>query len=404
MELESIRSQRRRLMREDDKPQALYRLTPHDRLAWLVSKGRLSAEEAHCLSSHPWFSLDLVELLTESAVGHFPVPIGVAANFLIDGFERLIPMSTEEPSVIAAANHGAKLLRRCGISTIVPECQVMIGQIQCFVTGAIETVMKKILGKKDALLQELRLCSECSRNGRGAFDLEVSIPESMSGMRPQLIVNLLIDVGEAMGANIVNDLCEAMSELLVRQFSVDVNLRILTNLADRRLASAVGRVALKDLPTNDPRGVAERIEQASLWAEVDPYRAATHNKGVMNGVDAVLLVLGQDLRAVEAGAHAYACRDGRYRALATWRVEQNQLVGRVTLPMAVGAVGGMVGSHRSVAIARKLAGIRSVRDIASVAVSVGLAQNLAALLALVTEGIQRGHMRLHHRRKSLSIV
>ncbi len=207
-----------------------------------------------------------------------------------------------------------------------------------------------------------------------------------------------------MGANIVNDLCEAMSELLVRQFSVDVNLRILTNLADRRLASAVGRVALKDLPTNDPRGVAERIEQASLWAEVDPYRAATHNKGVMNGVDAVLLVLGQDLRAVEAGAHAYACRDGRYRALATWRVEQNQLVGRVTLPMAVGAVGGMVGSHRSVAIARKLAGIRSVRDIASVAVSVGLAQNLAALLALVTEGIQRGHMRLHHRRKSLSIV
>jgi hydroxymethylglutaryl-CoA reductase len=349
------------------------------------------------------------DLMIENALGTYALPLGVAANFLINGRDYLIPMAVEEPSVLAAVSHAAKLIRAGGGFTAESSDPVMIGQIQVLDVPDLKRAELALLAHQAELLALADSCSQSIvRRGGGARDIEVR-PFADTPVGPMLVAHLLYDTRDAMGANAINTAVEAIAPRVAELTGGRVNLRILSNLTDRRTVTArctipAAALALPDIPGTE---VVQLIAEANAFAVVDPYRAATHNKGIMNGIDAVCIATGNDWRAIEAGAHAYAARDGRYRALTDWHVAgddngNGDLYGEMTLPLAVGVVGGATKVHPTAQVALKILGIDSAGELAEVMACVGLAQNLAAIKALATHGIQRGHMRLHARQVALA--
>lgn len=352
----------------------------------------LTSEEVELLKKHGGLDLSVANRMIENVIGTFGLPLGIATNFLINGKDYLIPMVIEEPSVVAAASNAARMMREGGGILSMSTEPVMIGQVQVVgikdIEGARFDVLKvkdeilKIANEKDPVLVSL---------GGGAKDLEVRVVNSPEG--PMLIVHLLVDVRDAMGANAVNTMAEAVAPYISQITGGKVYLRIISNLADRRLVRAKA-VVPKDAVGGEE--VAKGIVYAWAFAAADPYRAATHNKGIMNGVDAVVIATGNDWRAVEAGAHAYAARNGRYEPLSRWELnEYGDLVGTLEMPLALGIVGGATKTNPLARICLKILRVKTASELAEVVGAVGLAQNLAALRALAAEGIQRGHMSLH---------
>ena len=380
-----------------------HRLPLAERRALVSSLTGLGADDWRVLSGDEGLCSEQAEHMVENLVGVLALPLGLCVNLRVDGRDRLVPMAIEEASVVAAASHAAKLLRAGGgIATSRPT-PLMIGQVQLLDVPDAAAAEAAVLGARAELLAAASHCDPCLvRKGGGAVELEVRHLPAQPGdpVGPMLVVHLVVDVREAMGANTVNGMCERLAPRLARLTGGRVRLRIVSNLADRRTVVAEGQVplgALEGKGCGNARDLAQGIVEASVFAERDPYRAATHNKGIMNGVDAVLMAFGQDWRAAEAGAHAFAARDGRYSALATWRVDGDALRGRLELPLPVGVVGGVTAVHPTYQLTRRLAGVGSAAELASIAAAVGLAQNLGALRALAAEGIQHGHMRVHAR-------
>jgi hydroxymethylglutaryl-CoA reductase len=373
-----------------------YRLPLEERLAELARQAGLSAEDLALFTSGGIAAAG-ADRMVENAIGIYALPLGLGLNFVVNGVDRLIPMAVEEPSVIAAASNAARMVREGGGFSAQADASVMTTQVELrevadpvTASAAIANARAEILASADRALPRL-----CERGG-GCRDLEV---RTLPGQR--LAVHIYIDCRDAMGANMVNTVAEAVAGRLAEIALARVGLRILSNLSDRRMVRVSGRVPCSaltaDKSADSGAALAREIEAASRFAEDDIYRAATHNKGIMNGVDPVVIATGNDWRGIEAGAHAYAARDGHYRPLATWRVEGNSLIGRLAMPMAVGTVGGTLQVHPGARLALRILGVTSARELAEVIGSVGLAQNLAALRALAGEGIQRGHMALHRR-------
>lgn len=374
----------------------LYPLKMPERRRLVADWAGLSEEDLSLLDRG--LTAEAAEGMVENVLGVTGLPLGVATNFLVNGQERLVPMAIEEPSVIAAASHGAKLLRSSGGIQATASEPVMTGQIQLLDSPDPEVAAERIRAASDELCRVVDgLHETIVRLGGGARGLEVRLLEHpLTG--PMVLVHLHLDVRDAMGANAVNTACEALAPQLEALSGGRAVLRILTNLAERRLARARGVVRAAELGE-----AAEGIVVAQALAEADPYRAATHNKGIMNGLDAVAVATGNDWRALEAGAHAYAARSGAYRPLSRWRLNQaGDLEGELELPLAVGTVGGATRAHSGARVALRILGVQGARELAELMAAVGLAQNLAALRALAAEGIQRGHMALHAR--SLAIA
>ena len=371
-----------------------HKLTPTERLRVVKEWAGLSDEEVKLLSAEGGLPLDVADRMVENVVGFMPLPLGIATNFLINGKEYLIPMAIEEPSVIAAASNAARMARAKGGFKAGSTESIMIGQVQVVDLEDPFTALIKLLKIKEEVLAEAnRKDPVLVKLGGGAKDLTGRVIDTEMGY--MLIAELHVDVRDAMGANAVNTMCEAVAPLIEEVTGGRVLLRILTNLAVERLAWAE---AVFDKEVIGGPEVVEAILKAYAFASADPYRAATHNKGIMNGVVAVALATANDTRALEAGAHAYAARSGRYLPLTSWwRTEDGDLAGRIEMPMAVGVVGGATAVHPVAKVARKILGVTSARELAEVMAAVGLAQNFAALRALATEGIQRGHMKLHAR-------
>ena len=380
-----------------------YKLSVEERAQQIAQWANLDAQETALL--HQSLSLAQADKMIENVSALYTLPLGIATNFLINGRDYLIPMVIEEPSVVAGASFAARLAREGGGFRADSDEALMIGQIQVLGVRDLAAASAAILAEKARLIELVNRIDPVivSLHG-GARDLEVrTLPQSPAG--PLLVVHLIYDCRDAMGANMVNTACEALAPQIEAITGGRVNLRILSNLADRRLARARCVVPAAALATEDWDGptVVERIVEAYALAAVDPYRAATHNKGIMNGVDALVVATGNDWRAIEAGAHAYAARAGRYSSLSVW--EQNaagDLVGRLEMPMALGIVGGATRVHPTARLALRILGVQTARELAEIAVSLGLAQNLAALRALATEGIQRGHMSLHARQVAIA--
>ncbi|HCS40864.1 MAG TPA: hydroxymethylglutaryl-CoA reductase, degradative [Anaerolineaceae bacterium] len=377
-----------------------YELNLTDRLTQLSRESGVPLDELKVLSGNGGLSADQADHMVENAVGVFGLPLGVARNFLVNGREVLVPMAVEEPSVIAGASFMAKLARQGGGFTASASAPEMIGQLQVLDVADLKEASTKLDGHRAELLEMASAVDPVLvRYGGGARDLQVRLIEQ-SAIGPFLVVHLVLDVRDAMGANAINTALERIAPRVAEISGGRVHLRILSNLADRRLASAACTIPLEALAFEgySAEKVRDGILEACAFAEADPYRAATHNKGIMNGVDAVVLATGNDWRAVEAGAHAYSARSGRYTSLSTWSKDaQGNLCGLLEMPMAVGIVGGATRVHPAAQAALKLMKVTTGAELAEIIVSVGLAQNLAALRALATEGIQRGHMSLHAR-------
>jgi hydroxymethylglutaryl-CoA reductase len=350
-------------------------------------------------------SPEAADHMIENVIGLYSLPLGIALNFMVNGRDVLVPMTLEEPSVVAGASFMAKLARAGGGFTATTTEPLMIGQMQVIkVTNLDESKLKLYEHKAELLAEADSIDPILKKFGGGARDLEVRIIED-SPVGAFLVVHLIYDVRDAMGANAVNTACERLAPRLEAITGGKVHLRILSNLADRRIARARCMIPLKDLAFGDfsGEGVRDGIIAAYAFAAVDPYRAATHNKGIMNGVDSVVIATGNDWRAIEAGAHAYAARSGKYTSLSTWNQDTDgNLVGTLEMPMAVGIVGGATKVHPAAQAAVKLMGVKTANELAEIIVSVGLAQNMAALRALATEGIQRGHMSLHARQVAIA--
>jgi hydroxymethylglutaryl-CoA reductase len=349
--------------------------------------------------------------MIENVVGRYSLPLGIGTNFLINGREYLVPMVVEEPSVVAAVSYAAKLARTGGGFRAGSTEPIMIAQIQLLGVSDPDQATTAILAAKPELLALANTSPSIANRGGGPVDIETR-HFAVTAAGPMLIVHLLFDVRDAMGANAVNTAAEAIAPSLERLSGGRALLRILSNLTDRRRAWAEVEIPANTFGVLDFPGeqAIEGIAQANAFAVVDPYRATTHNKGILNGIDAVALATGNDWRAIEAGAHAYAARDGQYRALTEWRVvtdtsstsSHNFLYGRLELPLAVGIVGGATRAHPIAQTALKILGVSSARQLSEVMAAVGLAQNLAAIRALATEGIQRGHMSLHARKVAIA--
>ncbi|MDX1534164.1 MAG: hydroxymethylglutaryl-CoA reductase, degradative [Thermoplasmata archaeon] len=377
-----------------------YKKSMEDRLALVGEYGDLSQEEMEKIGDTGALDRALVDRMIENVVGAMPLPLGVAVNFVINGEEYLVPMAIEEPSVVAAASNAAKMARPSGGFTAETTDPVMIGQIQLVEVPDPEAAKGLILDRKEELLE---LCNAKDpvlvKFGGGARDVEVRVLDSLAG--PMVIVHLFVDCRDAMGANAVNTMAEAAAPFLERVTGGRVYLRIISNLAVRRLARAQATFRKEDIGGEE---VVEGILQAYAFAAADPYRCATHNKGVMNGIDAVVIATGNDWRAIESGAHAYAAISGHYSPLTTWERDGNgDLVGRIEVPMAVGLVGGATAVHPTAKANVKLLGVKTAQELAQVIAAVGLAQNFAAIRALATEGIQRGHMSLHARNIAVTV-
>lgn len=343
--------------------------------------------------------------MIENVIGTHSLPLGIATNFVINGREVLVPMAIEEPSVVAGASFMARLVREGGGFTAQATAPEMIGQMQILDVVNIQAARKALLEHKNRILEIANGIDQVIlKFGGGARDLEVRVIKE-SPIGPFLVAHLIYDTRDAMGANAVNTATETLAPLVEEITGGRVHLRILSNLADRRLARSRCTVPAAALAFEGYTGeqVRDGIVEAWAFAAADPYRAATHNKGIMNGVDAVVIATGNDWRAIEAGAHAYAARSGRYTSLSTWgKDEDGNLAGALEMPMAVGTVGGATKVHPTARAALKLMRVRSAAELAEIIVSVGLAQNLAALRALATEGIQRGHMGLHARQVAIA--
>jgi hydroxymethylglutaryl-CoA reductase len=353
--------------------------------------------------------VDAADHMVENVIGVHSLPVGVGLNFMVNGRDVLVPMAIEEPSVVAGASFMARLARAGGGFLATADAPVMIGQMQVLDLADLPGARLAVLEHAQELLAEANTIDPVLKKfGGGARDLDVRLIES-SPIGAFLVVHLIYDVRDAMGANAVNTACERLAPRIEAITGGRVHLRILSNLADRRLARVRCTIPLADLAFGDEniRYTGEKVRDgiiaAYAFAAADTYRAATHNKGIMNGVDAVVIATGNDWRAVEAGAHAYAARSGRYTSLSTWGQDADgNLVGTLEMPMAVGIIGGATKVHPAAQAALKLLGVKTAAELAEVIVSVGLAQNLAALRALATEGIQRGHMSLHARQVAIA--
>ncbi len=381
-----------------------YNLTLEQRRAKLLESTDL-APEALVPFTTGGLSPEAADPMVENVIGVYSLPVGVALNFQVNGKDVLVPMVIEEPSVVAGASFMAKLARAGGGFTATSTDPLMIGQMQVLHVTNIEEAQLKLYEHKAELLAEADAIDPILKKfGGGARDLEVRILAS-SPIGPFLVVHLIYDVRDAMGANAINTACERLAPRVESITGGKVHLRILSNLADRRITRTRCTIPVKELAFDNFAGeeVRDGIIAAYAFAAADPYRAATHNKGIMNGVDAVVIATGNDWRAIEAGAHAYAARSGRYTSLSTWGKDADgNLVGTLEMPMAVGIVGGATKVHPAAQAAVKLMGVKSAGELAEIIVSVGLAQNMAALRALATEGIQRGHMSLHARQVAIA--
>lgn len=386
--------------------QGFYQLHPVARLDMVRSFDGLDSNDLQALHGGTGsLSLELADKMIENVIGTFNLPMGIATNFRINGRDLLIPMVVEEPSIVAGASYAAKLVRAGGGFKASSTAPLMIGQVQLVNIAAPHGARHDILARKDEILTRANAQSRSLiQLGGGARDVEVHIfPESPMG--PMLVVHLVVDCRDAMGANAVNSMSEAVAPLLEQITGGRAYLRILSNLTDRRLARARAVVPPVALERDGMSGeeVIEGILWAYAFAAVDPYRATTHNKGILNGVDPVLIATGNDWRAVESGVHAYAARDGRYTSLSVWeRDAAGNLVGTLELPLSVGIVGGATRVHPAAQAALKLLNVKSANELAEICACTGLASNLAALRALSAEGIQRGHMGLHARQIAMA--
>lgn len=388
-----------------------YNLSLEERRAALASTGGFAGLDLEALTAQGGLSAEQADHMIENVVGTYALPFAIALNFVVNGREVLVPMVVEEPSIVAGASFMAKLARAGGGFSAQAGAPEMIGQMQLLDVPDLAAARSALLAQKTRLLSEAeRVDLVLQQLGGGPRDLEVRLIED-SPIGPFLVLHLIYDVRDAMGANAVNTALERLAPLVESVSGGRVHLRILTNLADRRLASARCTIPLSQLAFGEYQAeeVRDGIVAAWAFAAADPYRAATHNKGIMNGVDAVVVATGNDWRAVEAGAHAYAARLGRYTSLSTWGTDEaGDLVGSLEMPMAVGIVGGATRVHPTARAALQLMGFglpggpNTAAELAEIIVSAGLAQNLAALRALATEGIQRGHMSLHARQVAIA--
>ncbi|MEM2824432.1 MAG: hydroxymethylglutaryl-CoA reductase, degradative [Thermofilaceae archaeon] len=371
-----------------------YKRPVEERLRIVAEFAGLTEEEVNLLKNFGNLDPAIADRMIENVIGAMSYPFAVAVNFLINGKDYIVPMVIEEPSVVAAASNAARVMRRDGGIKSVATEPIMIGQIQVIGLKNPHYARMQVLEHKQEIIEKANeIDPVLVQVGGGARDVEARVVEGPRG--PMLIVHLLVDVRDAMGANAVNTMAERVSPLIERITGGKTLLRIISNLADRRLVRSWVKVYKEDIGGEE---VVDAIVDAWAFAASDPYRAATHNKGIMNGVIAVALATAQDHRAIEAGAHAYAARDGRYRPLTVWDKDPDgNLVGTLEMPMAVGIIGGAIRTHPVARIALKILGVKSAKELAEVMGAVGLAQNFAALRALATEGIQRGHMRLHAR-------
>ena len=376
------------------------KLSPTERIEALLKEGLLTWDEAQILKEQKGLPLSIADQLTENVLSTFDLPFSLAPYFLINGRDYVLPMVTEEPSVVAAASFAAKLIQRSGGFTTQVHQRQMIGEIALSDVDDMEMASKRILEDKETLLQ---LANEAYpsivKRGGGARDLWVENKGNF------LIVYLAVDPKEAMGANMLNTMLEALTDRIQELSGGQALMAILSNLATRSLVSARCAIDFKALSRNPEEAIeiAHRMELASQLAQVDPYRAATHNKGIFNGIDALVLATGNDWRAIEAGAHAYAAQSGSYKGLSHWtsQPKEKKLYGEITLPMPVATKGGSIGLNPTVQVSHRLLGEPSAIELAGVIASLGLAQNFAALKALVTTGIQAGHMKLQARSLAL---
>ncbi|MEM1946336.1 MAG: hydroxymethylglutaryl-CoA reductase, degradative [Candidatus Caldarchaeum sp.] len=378
-------------MQRSSRIAGFYQLSPDDRLKHVADFANLTNEEKQLIKSG---GLDLSTAcrMIENVVGIFPLPLGIATNFLINNVDYLVPMAVEEPSVVAAASNAAKMARDGGgIHSFQPQ-QLMIGQVQLVNVPNPYAAKMEILRGRDEIIAAANEKDPVLVNlGGGAKDVEARVLETDLGS--MVVVHLIVDVRDAMGANAVNTMCEAIAPMLARMAGGTFRLRIISNLADKRIARAYARIPAESVGGKE---VAHGIVEAYQFAKADPYRAATHNKGIMNGIDAVAIATGNDWRALEAGAHAYAARSGRYEPLTVWeQMPDGDLVGTIELPLAVGIVGGATRTNPVAKTCLKILGVKTAKELAEVMAAVGLVQNLAALRALAAEGIQAGHMSLH---------
>jgi hydroxymethylglutaryl-CoA reductase len=377
----------------------LYKLPIKERLQAVKTSAVLDTKDADVIGSFSGLPSDVADRMIENVIGAIPVPLGIATNFLVNGKDYLVPMAIEEPSVVAAASNAAKMARKQGGFRTSNTGPVMIGQIQTVHIKDPYRARLDLLAHKGELLQKAndqdpKLVSV----GGGAKDLEVKVIDTKRG--EMVISELIVDCRDAMGANAVNTMAEAIAPDIERIAKGRVFLRIISNLATRRL---VRSSAIFDKDLLGGSEIVEGIVDAYAFADSDPYRCATHNKGIMNGISAVALATGQDTRALEAGAHSFAATKGSYRSLTTYEINQEgDLVGTIELPLAVGLIGGASAVHPVAKACVKILGVKSAIELAEVIASVGLAQNLAALRALSSEGIQRGHMKLHARNVAAS--
>ena len=382
-----------------------YDLTIAERLDALSREAQLTPEELAALSGAAGLTPEQGSHMIENVVGIYSLPLGIARNFVVNGRAVPVPMVIEEPSVVAGASFIANMATDDGRFIAEADEPVMIGQMQVIALPNVQAARTALEAEKERLLQAVDgLDPLLQKYGGGPRGVEIRLIED-SSIGPFLVLHLLYDVRDAMGANAINSAVEKLAPLVEEITGGKVLLRILSNLADHRLARARVTIPLEKLAFENysPEAVRNGIISAWAFAAVDPYRAATHNKGIMNGVDAVVIATGNDWRAVEAGAHAYAARSGRYTSLSRWyKAENGDLAGELEMPIAVGIVGGATRVLPAARAAIKLMGVSTAPELAQVIVSVGLAQNLAALRALATEGIQRGHMGLHARQVAVA--
>jgi hydroxymethylglutaryl-CoA reductase len=386
-------------MKKTSQISGFYKLTPKQRIQYVKDFADLTDEEAELLQSPSSLELELADRMIENVVGTFSLPLGVAMNFLINGRDYLIPMAIEEPSVVAAATYAAKMARKKGGFFTSSTEPVMIGQVQAVDISDPFAAKMKILAAKKKILQKANEQDPMLVSvGGGAKDLDARVIDAKTG--PMVITELHVDCRDAMGANAVNTMAEAVAPMIERIAGGRVYLRIISNLAVKRLARAYTVVAKEEV---GGEGVVDGIVEAYNFAAADPYRAATHNKGILNGIIGVVIATGNDHRAIEAGAHAYASRTGNYSPLSHWEKNRDgDLEGSLELPMAVGLIGGATKVHPVAKVVLKILGVKTANELGEVMAAVGLAQNLGALRALAHEGIQRGHMSLHARNVAIT--
>jgi hydroxymethylglutaryl-CoA reductase len=386
-------------MKKTSQVSGFYKLTPKARIQFVKDFAGLTDEEVKALQSTGSLEIELADRMIENVVGTFPLPLGVAMNFLINERDYLIPMAIEEPSVVAAATYAAKIARKRGGFFTSSTEPIMIGQIQAVdIYDPFAAKMKILAAKKEILQKANEQDPMLVSVGGGAKDLEVRVLDARTG--PIVVTELHVDCRDAMGANAVNTMAEAVASMIERITGGRVYLRIISNLAVKRLARAYAVIAKEEVGGEE---VVDGIVEAYNFAAADPYRAATHNKGILNGIIGVVMATGNDHRAIEAGAHAYAARTGHYSPLSHWEKNRDgDLVGSLELPMAVGLIGGATKVHPVAKVVLKILGVKTANELGEVMAAVGLAQNLGALRALAHEGIQRGHMSLHARNVAIT--